>query len=411
MHSYKLISLSVFFFGFCFAFAEPKEKQIIVSPASYDFGVIKDDKLISHIFTMKNMGEQSVTLTALPSSCGCMLSKPEPSVLKPGEEGRFKILFQPKGMRGAFQWDASLQTSLTEQPVIVVPLKAYVLRDGILSDEIINFRVFKRGEEKEITLWMVYRHNPQFKVVNARLNVDGFDLKCQEMKEVEGFYPGLQRGYRIDIRAKKDIPYGRNDGRLILETDIPEHKKIELRLFAYAIGDLTAAPDYLSFGVIPKYFFSLPATYQDTLDKGKLPEEMLKAFQKEEITLSENVSLHIIAKESQWRIQDAKNGLQYFVMKDKDSLKIYEEISKRQITVSHNHYEKFRITQVKSNVPFISTKLEAVIPEKYYYIHVILKCPENAPKGEFRGILDIYTDCPTHSHIPVQLQGLFKTRN
>lgn len=308
-------------------------QEIVVNPTFWDFGTIKDDKIYRCSFSIINKTERPVSLTSLPASCGCSMTVPEPNIIPSCGEAKVYVAFQPKGQRGLIRWDAALATDLQSYPKIVIPLTAYVLRDAVLSDGVVNFRVFKRGEEKSIVLWCAYSQNPNFRLYSAVTSVAGFATKFEETT-VSGFYPGDQRGYRIEIIARKDIGYGRNSGILLLTTDIPDHEKMEIRLFAYVIGDITAAPEYMSFGVL-------------------------------------------------------KPGMSY----------------KRQIIVSHNEHKKFNIRQVVSSLPFVSTELQTVIPEKYYYIWVTLKCPIDIIPGEFRGTLQIHTDCPTHNVVDITVQG------
>jgi hypothetical protein len=247
------------------------------------------------------------------------------------------VAFQPKGRRGAFLWEAGLKTDLPGEPSVVIPLKAFVLREAMLSDDIVNFGVFKRGQKKQNTIWLVCQEHPQFKLKDVQASVTGYTVQFQETT-VSGFYPGDQRGYQVEIRPMDDIEYGRKHGYLYLLTDIPGHEKMELRLFGYVIGDITAAPDYMAFGVV-------------------------------------------------------KSGA----------------VVQKNIKVSHNDYQKFEILRITSSLPFVSGQLRTIIPKKYYEIDVTLTYPENPVVGEFRGKLEIQTDCPTHAIVGVELQGVILT--
>ena len=210
-------------------FVACEEGPIVITPSYHDFGTVQDRFVIQKTFTIKNLGTKPTILISLPSTCGCIVGKPEPAILEPGQEGKFHTIFQPKGTRGEFVWDARIGTNLPEQPEITVKMRAYVLVTSILSDWLVNFKVFKKGTAKPITLWMAYNENPNFLIKSAKIDINGFDLKVEEMKEVEGFYPGIQRGYKIEIAPGKDIEYAENNGKLIIETDIPGHEKVELR--------------------------------------------------------------------------------------------------------------------------------------------------------------------------------------
>lgn len=355
MHERYTVFILLLFFGAL------TTAQLIVTPPSLDFGTVRDDQIYEWVFSIENRGQRTVKLIPMPPTCGCIVSTPRPDVVSPGEEARLYVAFQPKGRRGAFRWEAAVQTDLPEQPRLVIPMQAYILRDDVLSEYVANFRIFKRGERPEVTLWLTCHEKKDFQLKKVEATVEGFTIRLLDTRDVVvvkcnllwphitaklveaqigGFYPGPQRGYRIDITADEDIPYGRNHGDIVLTTDIPGQEKVSVRLFAYVVGDITAAPDYLSFGLV-------------------------------------------------------KPGTSY----------------ERKVVVSHNRYEQFNIGDVTSNLDFVTARVEVVIPDKYYYVWITLHCPKNIKAGEFRGMLYIKTDCPTHEIVEVNLQGFIPKSN
>jgi hypothetical protein len=322
--------------SFCGLAQEQPPLPLQVLPLSWDFGTIKDDKPVSYIFTIKNDSTETVELTALPAPCDCMVSMPVPSTVESGGEAKLHVLFHPKGRWGSFRWEVSLKTSLAAQPKITIPLSTFILRDAMLSEEIVNFGVFKRGVPKKHTIWLTCRQYPGFALKEAQVTAEGFGIAFAETT-VSGFYPGDQRGYRIDITPREDIGYGRRNGNVVLTTTIAGHEKMELRLFAYINGEITAAPDYIPFGLV-------------------------------------------------------KPGM----------------VQQKNIKVSHNDFQQFSILRLNSTIPFITPQLKTVIPRKYYEIELILKCPQDAASGEFRGKLEIFTDCAKHSLLEVFLQGFIQ---
>lgn len=343
----------LFLFCWCATLAA---QPLTVTPSFWDFGTITDDQMQHSVFTVHNRSREEVKLTPLPTTCGCTASYPKPDVVPAGGTSELYIVFHPRGIRGMYRWEVALQTSLPEQLKIVIPMQAYVLRNDILSENMVNFRIFKRGEKKEYALWLTCHKYPEFRLKKVATDIPGFDTRVIDSRDITvlswdllwpriqakrtcaqigGFYPGPQRGYRIDIIAREDIGYGRNHGEVVLTTDIPGQEEVKLRLFAYVLGEITAAPDYLSFGLVHP-------------------------------------------------------GM----------------TAQRKIILSHNDYKPFRVEpEVGSSLDFITARVEEVIPEKYYYVWVSLQCPQNAGNGEFRGTLSINTDCPTHRVVGVHVQG------
>ena len=52
------------------------------------------------------------------------------------------------------------------------------------------------------------------------------------------------------LTTKKDIPYGRIDGELTVETNIPGYEEIKVAILARVAGDIGVRPDTISFGLL-----------------------------------------------------------------------------------------------------------------------------------------------------------------
>lgn len=67
-----------------------------VTPNVHDFGVIEKETPVSTIFTIKNTGENPLTINDAKASCGCTVPrKPEKPIL-PGETGELEVTFTSK---------------------------------------------------------------------------------------------------------------------------------------------------------------------------------------------------------------------------------------------------------------------------------------------------------------------------
>lgn len=67
-----------------------------VTPNVHDFGVIEKETPVSTIFTVKNTGDNPLTINDAKASCGCTVPrKPEEPIL-PGETGELEVTFTSK---------------------------------------------------------------------------------------------------------------------------------------------------------------------------------------------------------------------------------------------------------------------------------------------------------------------------
>lgn len=67
-----------------------------ITPTVHDFGMIEKETPVSTIFTVKNTGENPLTINDAKASCGCTVPrKPEKPIL-PGETGELEVTFTSK---------------------------------------------------------------------------------------------------------------------------------------------------------------------------------------------------------------------------------------------------------------------------------------------------------------------------
>lgn len=84
-----------------------------------------------------------------------------------------------------------------------------------------------------------------------------------------------------------------------------------------------------------------------------------------------------------------------------------EQVATKRVTLYHNNFEKFQILDIEIPDSFVKVRTEKVIDEKYYYLYIEINA-KVAPRGEFRNIIKVRTDCITQEYIPVYVHGFIK---
>lgn len=74
--------------------------KIEFDKTSHEFGKIKGDEKVEHLFKFKNTGKSDLIIRKIKSTCGCTTVEPEKTTLKPGESSSFKAIFSPGGRKG-----------------------------------------------------------------------------------------------------------------------------------------------------------------------------------------------------------------------------------------------------------------------------------------------------------------------
>ncbi len=86
----------------------------LISDKTYDFGTIKQGETIEHTFKFKNTGKSDLIIRKIKSSCGCTAASVGSKVIKPGEEGSIKAVFNSRGKRGQQHKSITITTNIPE---------------------------------------------------------------------------------------------------------------------------------------------------------------------------------------------------------------------------------------------------------------------------------------------------------
>ena len=74
--------------------------KIVFSTTTHDFGELQQGETAMYAFKFKNEGKSDLLISEATSGCKCTSAKYPKEVIKPGEEGRIEVTFDPTGIRG-----------------------------------------------------------------------------------------------------------------------------------------------------------------------------------------------------------------------------------------------------------------------------------------------------------------------
>lgn len=66
---------------------------------NYNFGTIKEGKVVSHVYTFTNTGKVPLVINDARSTCGCTVPKWPEEPIPPGDSGKISVRFDSKGKK------------------------------------------------------------------------------------------------------------------------------------------------------------------------------------------------------------------------------------------------------------------------------------------------------------------------
>lgn len=140
---------------------------------SKDFGRVKQGKVLTHNFRFKNVGDATLIVRNVRTSCGCAAALASKRELKPGESGEIKATFKTRGYSGhnvkyiyvetndpsARQKQLLLKASIDVPPSPKIELNSYSVDLGlVLEGEGMQTEVeIKNKGELELTVTPSHR--------------------------------------------------------------------------------------------------------------------------------------------------------------------------------------------------------------------------------------------------------------
>jgi hypothetical protein len=78
---------------------EKKMAKIEFEEKVFDFGKVKEGKIVEHNFKFKNTGTKDLLLLYHQTTCGCTVPEFSKEPYSPGKSGEIKIIFDTKGKK------------------------------------------------------------------------------------------------------------------------------------------------------------------------------------------------------------------------------------------------------------------------------------------------------------------------
>lgn len=93
---------------------------------SYDFGTVKEGKVVNYEFSFQNTGKKDLIIRKITSSCGCTTGTPSGTIIKPGATGTIKVSFSTSGYSNRQSKAITIITNDPKRPSEVLRLLGIV---------------------------------------------------------------------------------------------------------------------------------------------------------------------------------------------------------------------------------------------------------------------------------------------
>lgn len=93
-----------------------KGPKIKFNEETWDFGRVKQGKVLTHVFVFKNEGDETLLVKKVKTSCGCTAALVAEKEIAPGKQGEIKVTFNTRGFGGKLSKYIDVESSDPAQP-------------------------------------------------------------------------------------------------------------------------------------------------------------------------------------------------------------------------------------------------------------------------------------------------------
>ena len=219
-------------------------KAEVVDGTTFDFGSGQRNGKGKHTFVIRNLGDESLTLSRGATSCKCAVSELKNDKIGPGESTDVTLEWHLTTEGEQFRQTADIYTNDPRQPTITLVVQGAVSdwvriepRELVLSNISVS-----EGTRAQFSLYGFQVE--QMAVVESRFanseTADYFELEFSEHDHSQvQMNPLPSVALRATLTVKPGLPLGSLNQTIHLKTDIEQAPELELPISGSVVGDIS----------------------------------------------------------------------------------------------------------------------------------------------------------------------------
>jgi hypothetical protein len=238
----------VFFLGLTApGFAQDWAKSMF-SETTHDFGTVARGAKVEYQFTIENIYEEEIRISACYPSCECVNPQLDKRTLKTWDKAVLTATVDTKGFYG--QRDVTITVKFEPFPAEVqLHVHAYIRSDVVVQPEEVQFGTVKLGSSMQQQVRISYAGRRDWKIVQVESSNSALEGQVVETARV-----GNKVSYDLVATIKDSAPVGYIKDNLFLVTNDrnAQTARVPVPVEAIVASPLTVRPNPLFLGVVKK---------------------------------------------------------------------------------------------------------------------------------------------------------------
>ena len=213
--------------------------RLAYEPDKIDFGVKPKGIQLSGIFIVKNTGDETLKVSGLEASCGCVTAGQDKFDLNPGDRAELTFTLDTQEYSDG---SIKLKTNEPDRPHVMLPIHIIVLDDVQISDDRLSFGLVERGTSPAVslTVWSTNAHKP------ARIRSLTSNIANVELWHESTIDKASRPGEVVYAKLKTaNMPPGRFGGWVDLVLDLDKKPALKIEISGQVVSGIMLSPGWM----------------------------------------------------------------------------------------------------------------------------------------------------------------------
>jgi len=220
------------------AAASPK---LEIAEKLHDFGNATEGDKLTYVFKVKNVGQGTLSIDKVTTSCGCTAAALKTKEVPPGGEGEVEVTFDTNHRGGENRKTITLFSNDPTSPRAELEIRSNVESLLTLVPAFVRLNP-ELGQQQVQESWLIGKLKDQAKLkIGEQTGDSEVAIELAEKKLDDGT---TQQGLRFKVTGKK---VGFGNGNVTLETGLPKPDKLQIGYHWTVAGNVQVVPAQLYF--------------------------------------------------------------------------------------------------------------------------------------------------------------------
>ncbi len=207
-----------------------------VEPEAIEFGPSQPEQLLKGSVKLTNTGDASFLIKTVSADCSCTAANPDKTDLAPGESTTISVALETRHYRGEVTRRVHVQTTAGD---IVIPVRTAVTAfpNWVVSPLPLFLKPSLRKEPSEGTISLQFLGKNPVKIEKITASVPWLEARLAPVAQGQTF--------TLQVNKLLSAPAGYHSAKIMVETDDPQARVLDLQVYVLIRSTLTVVPNPL----------------------------------------------------------------------------------------------------------------------------------------------------------------------